>query len=76
MLKEIVEYIVKQIVSQPNFVSVTIIERGEISVLAISVEKKDRGRLIGREGQTIKALRSLLNVIIPEEKKIVIEVVE
>ncbi len=76
MLKEIVEYIVKQIVSQPDLVSIAIVERGEISVLEINVAKKDRGRLIGREGQTIKALRSLLNVIISEEKKIIIEVVE
>ena len=76
MLKEIVEYIVKQMVSRPDLVSIAIVKRGEISVLEISVEKKDRGRLIGREGQTIKALRSLLNVIIPEEKKIVLEVVE
>ncbi len=76
MLKEIVEYIVKQIVSQPDLVSIAIVKRGEISVLEINVEKKDRGRLIGREGQTIKALRSLLNVITPEEKKIIIEVVE
>ena len=76
MLKEIVEYIVKQIVSQPDLVSIAIVKRGEISVLEINVAKKDRGRLIGREGQTIKALRSLLNVIISEEKKIIIEVVE
>jgi len=76
MLKEIVEYIVKQIVSQPDLVSIVIAKRGETIVLEISVEKKDRGRLIGREGQTIKALRSLLNVITPEEKKIIIEVVE
>jgi len=76
MLKELVEYIVKQIVSQPDLVSIAIVKRGEISVLEINVEKKDRGRLIGREGQTIKALRSLLNVIIPEKQKIIIEVVE
>ncbi len=76
MLKELVEYIVKQIVSRPDLVSVTTVKRGGVSVLAISTDKKDRGRLIGREGQTIKALRSLVNVIIPEEEKIIIEVVE
>ena len=76
MLKELVEYIVKQIVSRPDLVSVTTVKRGGVSVLAISTDKKDRGRLIGREGQTIKALRSLVNVIVPEEKKIIIEVVE
>ena len=76
MLKEIVEYIVKQIVSQPDLVFISIVKQGEITILEINVEKKDRGRLIGREGQTIKALRSLVNVIIPEEKKIIIEIVE
>ncbi|MGB8366830.1 MAG: KH domain-containing protein, partial [Candidatus Babeliales bacterium] len=69
-------YIVKQIVSNPDLVYVTTVKRGDVNVLAINIDKKDRGRLIGREGQTIKALQSLVNVIIPEEKKIVIEVVE
>lgn len=76
MLKELAEYIVKQIVSNPDLVYVTTVKRGDVNVLAINIDKKDRGRLIGREGQTIKALQSLVNVIIPEEKKIVIEVVE
>jgi len=76
MLKELVEYIVKQIVSNPDVVSVTRVKRGGLSILAISTDKKDRGRLIGKEGQTIKALRSLVNVIASEEKKIIIEVVE
>ncbi len=75
MLKELVEYIVKQIVSAPDFVYVTAVKRGDVNVLAINIDKKDRGRVIGREGQTIKALQSLVNVISPEEKKIVIEVV-
>jgi uncharacterized protein len=76
VLKELAEYIVKQIVSNPDLVYVTTVKRGDVNVLAINIDKKDRGRLIGREGQTIKALQSLVNVIIPEEKKIVIEVVE
>lgn len=76
MLKELVEYIVKQMVSKPDLVFVTTVKRGGVDILAISTDKKDRGRLIGKEGQTIKALRSLVNVIIPEEKKIIIEVVE
>ena len=75
MIKELVEHVVKQLVSKPDVVAVTVISRGNANVLEISVDQKDRGRLIGKEGQTIKALRSLVSVIVPEKKKIVIDII-
>lgn len=74
MIKEFVEYIVKKIVEFPEMVVVSVVTRNATSVLEIKVDEKDRGRVIGKEGQTIKALRTLVISAIPTGKKITIEV--
>lgn len=61
--KEFVEYVVKQIVNKPDDVKV---ERkiDEMGVLiTLDVNPEDMGMIIGREGATAKALRTLLRVI-------------
>ncbi len=73
MVQELVEYIVKQLVAQPDSVTVTIAKRGNMRILEIIVDEQDRGKVIGKEGQTIKALRSLIEVIVPEGKKVTVE---
>lgn len=74
MVKEFVEYIVKKIVEVPDSVVVTVISKNATSVLEIKVDEKDRGRVIGKEGQTIKALRTLVLSIVPVGKKVAIDV--
>lgn len=61
--QEFVEYIVKQIVNHPELVKVErrIDEMGVLITLDVSPE--DMGMVIGREGATAKALRTLLRVI-------------
>lgn len=73
MIKELVEHVVKQLVSQPELAKITVIKKANASVLEIFVAQEDRGRVIGKEGQTIKALRSLIDVIIPSGKKVFID---
>lgn len=61
--KEFVEYIVKSIVDNPDDVKVerTIDEMGVL--LMLDVNAKDMGMVIGRDGATAKALRTLLRVV-------------
>lgn len=61
--QEFVEYVVKAIVSNPDDVKVkrTIDERGVLLTLAVNSE--DMGKIIGKEGRTAKALRTLLRVL-------------
>jgi hypothetical protein len=61
--KEFLEYVVKQLVDNPNDVSVerTIDEMGVLLIL--KVNPADMGQIIGREGQTARSLRTLLRVI-------------
>lgn len=59
-MKALVEYLAKALVEHPESVEVT--ERvGEIGIIVeLTVAKEDLGRIIGREGRTIKAVRHLL----------------
>lgn len=61
--QEFVEYVVKAIVGNPDDVKVTRIidERGVL--LTLSVNPEDMGKVIGKEGRTAKALRTLLRVL-------------
>ncbi len=61
-MKELVEYIVKQLVNNPDDVSVDE-ERTEEGVnLILNVNPDDMGIVIGRSGQTIKAIRKVLTI--------------
>jgi predicted RNA-binding protein YlqC (UPF0109 family) len=70
MLKELVTFVVQQLVSNPNdvIVSVTETEDGN-NTIEIKVAPQDRGRVIGKEGHTIKSLRALIDVAVPNGKK-------
>lgn len=59
-MKESVEKLIKALVGQPDAVEVSE-ETGERStVIRVRVGEGDMGRIIGREGRTVKAIRSLL----------------
>jgi predicted RNA-binding protein YlqC (UPF0109 family) len=61
--RDFVEYIVKQIVENPDEVEVSR-EVDEMGVLlTLKVAKDDMGKIIGKSGQTAKALRTLLRIV-------------
>lgn len=59
-MKEAVEKIVKAIVENPDSVEVSEIADGKNVKIEVRVADGDMGRIIGREGRTVKAIRSLL----------------
>ena len=59
-MKEAVEKIVKALVGQPDAVEVSESSDGRSVKIEVRVGEGDMGRLIGREGRTVKAIRSLL----------------
>jgi hypothetical protein len=61
--QEFLEYVVKTLVDNPNDVSIdrTIDEMGVL--MTLKVNPADMGQVIGREGQTARALRTLLRVV-------------
>jgi hypothetical protein len=74
MLKELVTFVVQQLVSHPQDVVVSVTEKDDIDFLEIKVSPEDRGRVIGKEGHTIKSLRALIDVAAaPNGKKVSLE---
>lgn len=55
---ELIEYIVKAIVTEPDEVRVRELEGGRL--LEVETSQDDRGRVIGRQGRVAKAMRSVL----------------
>lgn len=74
MVKELVEHIIKSLVEFPNAVFVSSTLKDEITVLEIVVDTSDRGKVIGKEGQTIKALRSFIGLIVEPGIKVTVDI--
>jgi len=55
---ELIEFIVKAIVEQPDAVKVTVHDGGRL--LELETAEEDRGRVIGRQGRVAKAMRAVL----------------
>ena len=60
--KELVEYVAKSLVDDPEAVKVTEVEDEEGMVIELHVAEDDMGKVIGRNGSVAKALRTLLKV--------------
>ena len=61
-MREMVEYVARALVNNPDAVEVTEEERGNRIVLHLRVDDGDKGKVIGRSGRVAESLRSLLRV--------------
>jgi len=59
-MKELVEAIAKALVDHPDDVQVKSLEGSQVTVLELRVHPEDLGKVIGRQGRTAKAMRTLL----------------
>jgi predicted RNA-binding protein YlqC (UPF0109 family) len=76
-MKEIIQIIAKALVDQPDLVFVTEIGGANTSILELKVAKADIGKVIGRQGRTAGAIRTILSAVSAKEKKrAVLEIVE
>jgi predicted RNA-binding protein YlqC (UPF0109 family) len=73
MIKELVTFVVQQLVAHPQDVVISITEKEDGNLLEIKVAPEDRGRVIGKEGHTIKSLRALIDAAEPNGKKFSLE---
>jgi len=58
--KDLIEYIAKALVDHPEQVKVSEIEGERTSVIELSVAKEDLGKVIGKQGRTAAAIRTIL----------------
>ena len=76
-MKDLIGYIAKALVDQPDKVSITEIEGNNTNVLELSVAKSDIGKIIGKQGRNVQALRTILSAAGGKSRKrYVLEIVE
>lgn len=61
-MKDLIEYIAKNLASKPEDVVVTEEVEGDRVVLRLEVAEEDKGKIIGRQGRVAQAMRALLRV--------------
>lgn len=76
-MKDILEYIVKSLVDDPETVSVTEEDVEGVVTLTITPAKEDMGKLIGKGGKVIRAIRNIMKIpAMKEGKKVQVQLAE
>ncbi len=68
-LRELVEYIAKALVDDPDNVEVNLVESETSVIIELHVSPDDVGKVIGKGGQTAKSLRKILSAAATKHKK-------
>ena len=76
-MKSLIEYIAKSLVDKTEEVQVNEVEGEQVSVLELKVAKDDLGKVIGKQGRTARAMRTILGAAsIRSNKRTVLEILE
>jgi hypothetical protein len=76
-MKVLVQTIAQALVDDPSQVMTTEEMEDDTLVIKLSVAKEDMGRIIGKEGRTAKAIRTLLNAVATRDnKKAILKIIE
>ncbi|OGQ07891.1 MAG: RNA-binding protein [Deltaproteobacteria bacterium RIFCSPLOWO2_12_FULL_40_28] len=76
-MKELVEMIARALVDKPEDVEVTEIEGEQTTVIELKVAKEDLGKVIGKQGRTARAMRTILGAASTKiRKRSVLEIIE
>ena len=76
-MRELIEYITKALVDNPDAVEVSEIEGEQTSVIEVKVAKEDIGKVIGKQGRTAQAMRTILSAACGKtRKRTVLEIIE
>ena len=76
-MKELISFIVAKLVDEPDAVEVVERDEGDTIIIELRVAKEDLGKVIGKQGRTAKAMRSLLSAAAGKlEKRTRLEILE
>jgi len=76
-MKELIKYISQALVDNPDKVEVTEVVGEQTSVIELRVAKEDLGKVIGKQGRTAKAIRTILSATSAKvHKRAVLEIIE
>lgn len=77
MMGELVEYIAKALVDNPDEVSVNEVEGTQSIIIELKVAPDDMGKVIGKQGRIAKAIRTVVKAAaIKENKRVVVEIIQ
>ena len=77
MFKDLIEYIVKSLVDYPDEVVVREVTGEPVVIIELTVTEADLGKIIGRYGRTLKAIRSILYTAgLRANKKVILELID
>ncbi|HOS77408.1 MAG TPA: KH domain-containing protein [Syntrophales bacterium] len=76
-MKELIRYMAQALVDQPDLVQVSEVVGEQTSVIELRVAKEDLGKVIGKQGRTAKAMRTILSAASTKlHKRTVLEIIE
>ena len=76
-MEDLVEFILKALVDDPAAVQIDTEYRNDVEVYKVKLAKEDIGKVIGKQGKNIKAIRTILKAISAREgKRTALEIVE
>jgi uncharacterized protein len=76
-MKELVEFIAKALVDNPDQVVVNAVEGEQVTVLELKVHPTDLGKVIGRQGRTAKSIRTILGAAgMKMKKRLTLEILD
>ncbi|MBW1725000.1 MAG: KH domain-containing protein [Deltaproteobacteria bacterium] len=76
-MKDLIKYIAQALVEKPEVVEVSEVEGNQTSVLELKVAQEDLGKVIGKQGRTARAMRTILSAASAKlKKRSVLEILE
>lgn len=74
---ELIEYIAKSLVDNPEEVSVSEVEGSQSVIIELRVAQEDMGKIIGKQGRIAKAIRTVVKAAaIKNNKRVIVEIVQ
>ncbi len=74
-MKELLEYLVKALVDEPDQVQITEVEKDGALLFEVHVSPHDLGRVIGRQGRTANALRLVARAAARNRERVLVEII-
>jgi predicted RNA-binding protein YlqC (UPF0109 family) len=76
-MKELIKFIAQALVDNPEKIDVAEVHGEQTSVIELRVAKEDLGKVIGKQGKTAKAMRTILSAASAKvHKRVVLEIIE
>ncbi len=76
-LQDLVEYMARRLVTRPDEIEVTETMKGDMIVYEVRVADEDKGRVIGKNGRTAKAMRAIVGAAATKaERKATVEIID